>query len=161
MAMIIRIGYTGSRNGMTRPQMIAVHRYLTYALLGNSIKGPLIEVEAHHGDCTGGDAQFHVIATVLGCRTVVHPPVNTSRRAWCAADETREPKDYLARDWDIVRETGELLATPYTTVQVPRSGTWTTVGYAVQAGHPAKVFMPHDGSLHAGSDLLHARGAPA
>jgi hypothetical protein len=146
--MIIRIGYSGSRKGMTTLQMRAVYRYLANIRLVNDQYGP--EVEAHHGDCAGGDAQFHVIATVLGCRTVAHPPANSRLRAWCQADEIREPKDYLPRDWDIASETGELLAAPYTTVPVPRSGTWTTTGYAVQLGRPARVFMPHDGSLHDG-----------
>jgi hypothetical protein len=151
--MLIKIGYSGSRRGMTAPQMRAVYWYLRHTLSVNDIDEPLIE--AHHGDCTGGDAQFHVIATVLGCRTVAHPPVNPRLRAWCPADEIREPKDYLARDWDIASETGELLATPATETRKRGSGTWATIGYAVQLGRPVGAFTP-DGMLHSGSYLLTA-----
>ncbi len=153
--MIIRIGYSGSRKGMTTPQMRALYSYLSRVLLVNDQYDP--EIEGHHGDCVGGDKEFDVIATVLGCRRIAHPPLNTRLRAWCQADEIRKPKDYLPRDWDIASETGELLAAPYTTVPVPGSGTWATIGYAVELGRPAKVFMPHDGTLHSGRDLLAAQ----
>jgi hypothetical protein len=153
--MLIKIGYSGSRHGMTKPQLLAVYGYLNHVLLVNWNDPDIDGIEAHHGDCTGGDAQFHVIATVLGCRTVAHPPVNTRLRAWCPADEIREPKDYLPRDWDIASETGELLATPATETRKPGSGTWATIGYAVQLGRPAKAFTP-DGMLHSGRDLLTA-----
>lgn len=156
--MQIRIGYSGSRSGMTTPQMRAVYRYLSRVLLVNDLDEPLIE--AHHGDCTGGDAQFHVIATVLGCRTVAHPPLKSVRRAWCQADEIRAPKEYLARDWDIASETGELLAAPATARPNPHSGTWITTGYAVQLGRPAKVFAPADGSLWNGRELLAPKVMP-
>jgi len=140
---LIRVGYTGSRDGMTTAQMRAVFRHLAGILTACDLDNPLIE--AHHGDCTGGDAQFHVIATVLGCRTVAHPPSSPARRAWCQADEIRAPKDYLARDWDIASETGSLLAAPKTPEPYRGSGTWTTAGYGVQMNHPVTVFLP-DGS---------------
>jgi hypothetical protein len=152
--MLIKIGYSGSRKGMTTPQMRAVYQYLQHILGVNDWDEPVIE--GHHGDCIGGDKEFDVIATVLRCRRVAHPPLNTRLRAWCAADEIREPKDYLPRDWDIASETGELLAAPYTTVPVQGSGTWTTIGYAVQLGRPATVFLP-DGTPRAGATFF---GAP-
>lgn len=155
--MIIRIGYTGSRYGMTAPQMRSVYRYLANIILVNDQYDTLIE--AHHGDCAGGDAQFHVIATVLGCRTIAHPPLNTRLRAWCPADEIREPKEYLARDRDIAYETGELLATPKTAEPDPRSGTWITIRYAAQMTRPVKIFLP-DGTLRMGSGLLTAGVMP-
>jgi hypothetical protein len=154
MTVIIRIGYSGSRRGMTTPQLRAAYSYLSHVLLVNDQYAPVIE--GHHGDCIGGDKEFDVIATVLGCRRVAHPPLNSSKRAWCPAEEIREPKDYLARDWDIARETGELLAAPYTTVPVPGSGTWATIGYAVQLGRPARVFMPHDGTMRDGREFFRA-----
>jgi hypothetical protein len=147
---IIRIGYPGSRHGMTTPQMLAVHGYLNHTLLVNDWDGLLIEF--HHGDCIGGDAQAHVIATVTGCRTVAHPPLNPSKRAWCQADEIRPPDGYLRRYWAIASETGELLATPESPVPDVHSGTWIIAMYAVQLGHPARLFMP-DGSLRPGSEF--------
>lgn len=152
--MIIKIGYSGSRDGMTKEQMRPVYRHLANILATNDWADPLIEF--HHGDCTGGDAEAHVIATVLGCRTVAHPPVKSGNRAWCTADEIRPPKDYLARDWDIANETSELLAAPKTAEPYPSSGTWTTIGYAIRLGRPATVFLP-DGWIVPGAKFF---GAP-
>jgi hypothetical protein len=145
---LIELGHTGSRDGMTAPQMRAVVTHgarLFAAALASDPRPP--RVNAHHGDCTGGDYEFHVIATVLGCRTIAHPPSNPSRRAHCKADEIRAPKDYLVRDWDIAAETWELLAAPATMEPYLGSGTWTTAGYGVQMNHPVTVFLP-DGSVH-------------
>lgn len=150
--MIISIGFTGTRLGMTRPQMRAVFGYLRYVLLVHDTDEPA-DIEVHHGDCRGSDAQFHVIATVLDCRTVIHPPALAQQRAFCEGDEVRPPLGYLARDRAIVAESGELLATPCTAAWQPRSGTWTTIGYGVQAGRPVKVFLP-DGTLASGRELL-------
>jgi hypothetical protein len=153
--MIIKIGYSGSRRGMTTPQLRAAYQYLAHIKLVNDIED--VTIEDHHGDCLGGDKEFDVIAAVTGCRRVTHPPLNARLRAWCLAEEIREPKDYLARDWDIASETGELLAAPYTPYPVPGSGTWTTIGYAVQLGRPARVIMPGDGSMRDGREFF---GAP-
>ena len=152
---VIRIGYSGSRNGMTKPQLIAVYRYLSGILLASDWDDLLIE--AHHGDCAGGDAQFHVIATVLGCRTVAHPPLGHAWRAYCKADEIRAPKGYLSRDRDIVSETGELLAGPASSAP-DGSGTWTTISYGVRMNRPVKIFMPADGTVRAGSEFGPAWG---
>jgi hypothetical protein len=148
--MIIRIGYSGSRYGMTVPQMRAVYAYLCGTLTANDRNRPVLE--GHHGDCTGGDAEFHVIATVLGARTVAHPPLNPRYRAGCKADEIRPPQGYLRRDWNIASETGELHAAPKSPVPDPHSGTWITAMYAVQLGRPAKIWMP-DGTMRMGSDF--------
>ena len=152
--ILIKVGYSGSRDGMTKPQMRAVHGYLAYELTVHDFDGAVIEF--HHGDCLGGDAEAHVIATVLGCRTVAHPPVNSRLRAYCKADEIREPKPYLTRDWDIAEETGELLAAPKTAVPRQGSGTWATVGYGVEMGRPVTVFLP-DGTAVPGQSFF---GAP-
>jgi hypothetical protein len=138
--VLIRLGYSGSRNGMTKPQLGAVYRHVANILLVNGQYDP--RVEAHHGDCAGGDYEFHVIATVLGCHTVAHPPSNPAKRAYCRADETWAPKDYLARDWDIASMTWELLAAPQSPEPDPHSGTWITAGYAAQMGHPVTIFLP-------------------
>lgn len=156
MSEIIRIGFTGTRDGMTAAQMTAVHDYLAYVRLASDWDD-IERYEFHHGDCTGSDAQGHVIATVLRFRTVAHPPVNGKLRAWCKADEIRPARDYLSRDWDITRDTGELIATPKDFSPRPRpGGTWTTTGYAVQLGRPATVFLP-DGSKRPGREFFGAR----
>lgn len=148
--MVIRIGYSGSRDGMTTPQMRAVYRYLCHVLTVNDWEDPVIE--GHHGDCLGGDKEFDTIVAVLGGRRIAHSPSDSSKRAWCKADEIRPPKGYLARDWDIANETGELLAAPGSPEPEPYSGTWITIAYAVQLCRPAKVFLP-DGTQRAGTDF--------
>ena len=153
----IRIGYSGPRDGMTRPQMLAVYHHLAHVLLVNDNDPDVEGIEFHHGDCLGGDAEAHVIATVLGCRTVAHPPLSSRYRAFCKADEIREPLDYLARDWNIAYETAELLAAPKTPALYRGSGTWTTAGYAVELGRPTSVFAPEDGSYRPGASFF---GAP-
>lgn len=148
--MLIRIGYSGSRLGMTVPQMQGIHWYLGGALAGNDWDDP--RLEARHGDCIGGDAEFHVIARCLGAYVIIHPPLNSSRRAWCKADEVLPLKGYMERNWDIAAGSGELLAAPSTPVPEPHSGTWATIRDAVHLGRPARVFAP-DGTVRPGSDF--------
>ena len=152
--IVYRLGYSGSREGMSVPQLQAVYGHISEIRLVHDSED--MEYEAHHGDCLGGDLEFHVLAAATRWRTVAHPPVNPAKRAWCRVDIMLPPKGYLARDWDIARDTGELIATPKTPRPVPGSGTWTTVGYAVQLGRPVTVFLP-DGTGVDGASFF---GAP-
>jgi|SRR5215472_4717124 len=139
---IIRIGFSGTRHGMTALQIRGAYWTLNRIALTED-QDPESELrEVHHGDCTGADAEFHVIATAAGWRTVAHPPLNDRLRAWCKADEVREPKDYLARDRDIASETGVLIAAPASPVPVRGSGTWATIGYANQLRRPVWLCLP-------------------
>jgi hypothetical protein len=150
--MIYHLGFTGSRDGMTSDQMRGVNNHLLHLFLVNDWAEGGFQVTVHHGDCIGADAEFHVIAAVTGCRTVAHPPSDDSRRAFCKADEIRVPKAYLDRDRDITAASASLLAAPKTDYPLRRSGTWTTIGYALQAGLPVSVILP-DGHLAAGTDF--------
>lgn len=151
---LIRIGFTGPRAGVYPPQIRAVHDYLGSVRLVNDNDDRITGYEGHHGDCRGSDAAFHVIATALRWRTVLHPPYAPTWRAWCKGDEIRSEKDYLARDWDIAQETGELLATPDCPPK-RGSGTWITISYAVYLGHPVRLFWP-DGSTGSGFEFRDA-----
>jgi hypothetical protein len=143
MGVLFTVGYSGSRYGMTTPQARGIYEYLSYTLATHDWDEPLIE--GHHGDCRGGDVQFDTIVIVLGGRRVAHPPANESLRAFCKADVILPAKDYLARDWDIARDTAELVAAPQFPEPVRESGSWTTIGYAVQLGRPVRVFLPEGG----------------
>jgi hypothetical protein len=149
---IIRIGFSGTRDGMTSLQVRALHAYM-HGLNRGAIAAAWIE--GHHGDCLGADHEFHVLATALGWRTVTHPPVNPSRRAWCRADVILPEKGYLERDRDIALATGELLAAPVSFSPADGAGTWATVGYAVRAGRPATVIRP-DGRVARGTEFFPA-----
>jgi hypothetical protein len=159
MTLVASFGYTGTRDGMARPQMISAYRLAAHEILVRDSEYGQFDV--HFGDCEGGDAEFFVIATVLGCRTIAHPPASPARRAWCKADIILEPRDYLARDYDIATEaTAGLIAAPASQVPVfrgPGSGTWTTVRYGLELGRPVLVVMP-DGLVVPGDAFRSAFG---
>lgn len=124
----MKIGFTGSRRGMTVVQKDVLEIVLT--LLN---KGEMAEL--HHGACIGSDSQAHGIALRAGSAAVVHPPVNQDQMAeetvGGAERVTVLPaKEYLDRDRDIVDEAQLLIATPSGYVEEQRSGTWYTVRYA-------------------------------
>ena len=68
----LRIGFTGTREGMTDRQKTALRELLA------SYPGAIL----HHGDAIGADAEAHDIAVALGCAVVIHPPENERQRAF-------------------------------------------------------------------------------
>jgi hypothetical protein len=118
---MIEIGFTGSQHGMTK-----IQESIFYYFLRHYTYEPIKAF--HHGDCIGADKIFHnaVRQIVQDSWIKIHPPVNESRRAFCKGDEYAEPKEYLDRNTDIVRESDILLATPNTVEEQLRSGTWST-----------------------------------
>ncbi len=131
----MRIGFTGTRESMTERQCREVETLLR----------SLNAAELHHGDCRGADAQAHTIAEVMEMRTVSHPPIDDRMRAHCLADETRDPREYLARNKDIVDDTDVLIACP-DGPERQRSGTWSTVRYALRKKRYTIVVMPEGGT---------------
>ena len=120
---MIRIGFTGTRRGLTGSQQA---RLMT--LLQGYVSRYLI-VELHHGQCIGADEETARMAKTLGCRIVSHPPTDRKAISTFAADEYRTPMPYLQRNHDIVDETKFLIATPGEPVEQLRSGTWSTIRY--------------------------------
>lgn len=127
------VGFTGTRNGMTQIQTVAV------ATLIRDFQ------TLHHGDCNGADEQTHAIAVQSDLRTESHPPIKTVMRAFCQADVIHEPKDYIARNHDIVDATCHLIAAPRTMYE-DNSGTWATIRYARKMFKPVTVVFP-DGKV--------------
>ena len=156
MTQIIRIGFTGTRNGMTSLQIRGVHAYMLGTNRVYESNREVAGIEGHHGDCLGADHEFHVLAVVLGWRTFAHPPDNYRVRAWCRADVVLPERDYLERDRDIVLAAdGGLLAAPAGTAPEPHSGTWATIRFAVRAGRPATIIFP-DGRMAYGTEFFPA-----
>ena len=122
----MKIGFTGSRLGMTPVQYRAVRQLL--AQLRSKIDS------CHHGDCLGADESFHNLARLFKLKLIIHPPTKPNFRAFLDGDETREPKDYLIRNKEMVDEVDRLIACPHTRKEVLRSGTWATVRYARKKG---------------------------
>jgi len=136
----MKIGFTGTQEGMSEKQMATV-----WWLLG---RGP---GEIHHGDCIGADAQIHEMAKGLGLKIIVHPPSDPKKRAFCQGyDEIREEKGYLDRNHDIVNETELLLAVPRTPYEITRSGTWATIRYGRDKPKMDVAIVLPDGSIRLG-----------
>lgn len=131
-----KVGFTGTRHGMTQAQMLVVYDKLfsVYA------------VEFHHGKCRGADEEACLIADQLDIKTIAHPPLNDYMRSSVESDIELPPKGYLPRNRDIVDESDLVIAAPLEHEYVPKSGTWYTLTYAKKRGVPLIVIFP-DGSV--------------
>lgn len=129
---IMKIGFTGTKRGMTRDQKCCLIGIL-------AVSSP---DEFHHGDCVGADEQAHSIATNLTENVIIHPPIKDILRAFCEAKTILPPKDYLDRNHDIVDACDLLVATPCTRYEVTRSGTWATIRYARKRNKQIIIIWP-------------------
>ena len=127
----MKVGFTGSRNGMTLLQRELFIKLLTDTNIDTKI---LID-EFHVGDCVGSDTDaFNLIKEhVSGCKTFGHIPSNKSMRSYLHYDVTEKPIDYLKRNQHIVNACDVLIATPEG-AETLRSGTWATIRYARKIG---------------------------
>ena len=130
---MIHVGFTGTQDGMTDRQIKAAS-----VIIGMFSKCPWT---LHHGDCIGADEDMHSMAAGRA-KTVLHPPSNPAKRAYCEADEVLPALPYLERNRAIVDACGILVATPKGLQEELRSGTWATVRYARKRGVPVIVLDP-------------------
>lgn len=143
--MMLHIGFSGSRRGLTPGQSSAVWSLIEH----RSFFG-------HHGDCVGGDAAFDALCRrAPGCYGVVlHPSTLTDQRAYCVPryphDVVRDPRPPLLRDDDLVAECSLLIAAPRSPTPVLRSGTWATVRRARAAGRPVALCLPNGALVYDG-----------
>lgn len=137
----MKVGFTGTRNGMTRAQRDVLDGLL------RGFYPDFSPTQLDHGDCVGSDAEADEAGHLFGLYVVVHPPVDEALRAFCRyANETRPAKTHFARNRDIVDETDHLVATPATMQEEAFGGTWYTIRYARKRGKPVTVIWP-DGSV--------------
>lgn len=136
------IGFTGTQKGMTDQQLEKVH-----LLVANIVADYGTKTTAHHGECIGADAQFHVVCYMHMLPIVGHPPINQSKRMnpWGFTYEW-EPKEYIPRNHDIVLCSDVLLATPAEYEEQLRSGTWATIRFARKKNVPRRIIFP-DGTI--------------
>lgn len=137
--MKIQVGVTSTRRGMTSKQQARgfsiLHNLKTYI------------DEARHGDCIGGDEQFHAFFRMLGFRTIIHPPSDPRFRAYCkGAWRVEKEDDYLKRDRAIVRASTLIISAPYSETPQLRSGTWYTDKYTLKSKRDLIRVLP-DGSV--------------
>jgi hypothetical protein len=142
---VIHIGFTGTQDGMTPYQAEKVWMLVRYRYF-----------YGHHGDCIGADKEFDSIVRAAAgfSGMVIHPCDIESKRAYCTAhypcDATREVLPPLARNRVIVNESDCIIATPKETSMQLRSGTWTTVRYALEAHRPVAIVFPNGGLVFDG-----------
>jgi hypothetical protein len=135
--IVIAVGFTGSRHGITQAQAEEVERRLRILARVHGAQ------ELHHGDCVEADETAARCAAGLGWRTVAHPPNNPTWRAWHPSDEVREPLPFLDRDRAIVAATAVLVGCPRSPEAADRrSGTWYTIRRARAAGIGLVVIAP-------------------
>ena len=130
------IGFTGTQFGMTTRQCDTIVSLLKEQK----------PIEAHHGDCIGADKDFHIIATYLGIKIIIHPPVISYKRAYCEGNVILPEKSYLVRNHDIVDSCDEMIACPKGYKEELRSGTWATVRYAMKVRKSITIVFP-DGRI--------------
>lgn len=136
---IVKIGFTGTREGMTDMQLFHLEKLL------REMRGP---IEAHHGDCVGADKEFHEICRNLNVyKVVVHPPKDNKLRAYCAGDVVMPVHTYSVRNFNIVMASELVIGAPFLTYY-QRGGTWQTIGLARSNGRQNIVLYP-DGRIHA------------
>ena len=143
----MKIGFTGTRNGMTNLQRSFVVRAV----------GRCHVNEVHHGGCVGADEDFHRIALLLKLNTHVHFGCNSQGNSPSRMEETTEvkglaikvydPAPYLTRDKHIVDVVDMLIATPKGFKEELRSGTWATIRYAKKKHKKILIVYP-DGTYY-------------
>lgn len=132
----MRVGFSGTREGMTAAQTVAV---------ATALRG-LGATHLHHGDCEGSDEAAHAIARDLRIAVELHPPNVPALRAFCGMRPSEVEHDeapYLVRNAAIAAATEVLIACPRAEVgEETRSGTWWTVRAARRLGRPVAVVRP-------------------
>lgn len=145
---MIHIGFTGSRSGATKQQLDALVSWL----LDNTPENETVFF--HQGCCVGSDSQ----ATrqlqwlrLIGKRSVFiyGYPCNlkdfVDEECCNCCDVLYDPDDPLKRNKRIVDSCDVILATPEGPERL-RSGTWSTIRYAIKSKKPLVIFHP-DGTL--------------
>ena len=128
----MKIGFTGSREGMSQ------HQKEQFVLK----MCELSPKEFHHGDCKGADAEAHDIVREFfpDVKIFVWPPTVKIMRAFKEGDVINEPMDYVHRDEKIVDSSEYLIGAPrITDVEQKRSGSWYTIRYARRSNKPYVV----------------------
>lgn len=137
-----QIGFTGTRNGMTPAQRLAV-----IAVVQEVTRGAAFV--AHHGDCVGADAEFHDLCRMEPLSAiVVHPgPLeDLPNQAGRVGDSRRESAPHMRRNKNIVMASMVMIAAPFEPVEQTQGGTWRTIEMARKAKRPLAIVW-RDGAV--------------
>lgn len=167
----MKIGFSGTRDGMTGSQSQALRELLRPNFAEIS--------EVHFGVCLGSDVEFIEIIRELrmppaictctpldytceGCvanrerdsfmtrpppKIVAHPPYSIGSSLLAVhslnwSHEVKAKKTYLGRNQQIVNDSDVLVATPKTEIEESRSGTWATIRWAIKKSKPVILVLP-------------------
>lgn len=125
MTYVLRVGFTGTRNGMTRAQLAACQALLnSWRVLG-------VSRSLAHGDCVGADSQADYMARKLNYNIIIHPPQDPRLQANCykPGDQLMDRAVYHVRNINIIRSCERLIATPKDMNRMT-GGTFFTIEYA-------------------------------
>lgn len=143
----MRIGFTGTREGMATDQWLRFQRKMTH-FLDNGYN------EFHDGDCIGADDQAFKSTQTLArnldveVQTHGHPcNLGEALRAYNEHDVTHPIYPPLVRNRHIVDSVRIMLAAPKEYEEVIRgSGTWATIRYALRKKRHLVILWP-DGTF--------------
>lgn len=137
---LIRVGFTGTQDGMTDYQKAKLSGTLLM------LRDRYETVEFYHGDCIGADAEAHDIAALLlGVENIYILPSNVKgKRAYCKSPHIMPEDNPLDRNETIVHVTDVLIACPKEPREVMRSGTWATVRRAQRYKKYFRVIPPQE-----------------
>ena len=136
---MINVGFTGTRKGMSPPQLLRVETIIENHFHGRPNSW------FHHGDCIGADAEAREFAAYMGYQIHCHPPLDPSNRAWTPFD-LRDPEySYHGRNQRIVKQCDFLIAAPFQSVS-EEGGTWWTINCARRLHKPRYIIF-RDGSV--------------
>lgn len=134
----MKIGFTGTRNGLTKRQFEALKQILTMYWKDQS--------EFHHGQCIGSDEMAHNYVKQLETVPIhIHPPAldtlifDAKPRKM---DKVYKERTYLERNKDIVDATELLIGCPESNEEKQRSGTWSTIRYARKNNKSVIIIFP-------------------
>lgn len=135
-----RVGFTGTREGLTAPQEVALRELL----------GLLQPNQFHHGDARGADALAATICNNMKLRPTIicHPPLRSAMRAFTLFNDKSYPKDdYHPRNRNIVHCSDLLVACPQLVrKRQDKGGTWYTIKFAEKQGRSVYAVWP-DGTV--------------
>lgn len=139
MISVDHIGFTGTQAGLTAAQQVSLIDLLSgFYMTGTEW--------IHLGDCVGADFEAYTIAKMVDLKTFGHPPLIKAKRTFCKYDAEADPRDYIARNHDIVDSSHHLVACPQYMHSQIRSGTWSTIRYAFKRCKPVSIVYP-DGTI--------------
>lgn len=139
----LRIGFTGTRNGMTKQQKEVIEDLLLKCQAVSSEQGVAID-----GVCVGSDTDFNKLAKEALYHTKGYPghsmknPTDLTFRGDGEYDELEESDTHFARNRRIVNDTNVLFATPYSNNLDGPGGTNFTISYARKRNKPVYVVYP-------------------